>query len=260
MAGDWIKMRHDLRDDPACLTMSDKTSDTLFGVVGRLHAFWSWADRHTSDGRIKNGSKQHVDALVDKQGFADAMVEVGWLVVDGNNLIVPQFARHNGNSSKARSLESEAKRLRRSEQKPMSDNVRQNVRLEERREENTNKRSNERAQTPKNQAKGKYTDAFEDWYRHFPRKKAKGSAAKAFNRAVKRIEAQRNASTADARLWLNERTALFAKSVQGDDPQYIPYPASWLNADSFNDDVDHAEPEAPTRQPIKRRNLAGASS
>ena len=78
----------------------------------------------------------------------------------------------------------------------------------------------------KHKSKGGYSAAFEDWYRYSPRKTSKRDAAKAFDRAVKRIEAQRSASTADARLWLNERTELFAKSVRDiDDPKYIPYPA-----------------------------------
>ncbi|WP_146582093.1 hypothetical protein [Neorhodopirellula pilleata] len=114
-------MRHDLRDDPACLTLSDNLSDTFHATVGRLFVFWSWVDRHSADGTLANATKSTIDRLVERDGFADGMIDVGWLVTDGETLIVPQFTRHNGSSAKARELESEAKRLRRKEQKPLSD-------------------------------------------------------------------------------------------------------------------------------------------
>lgn len=117
VAGEWIKMRHDLRDDPACLTLSDMLSDTLPETFGRLFLFWSFADRHTSNGQLTSVTKLHIDRVAEKTGFADALIQVGWLAENDGCLEMPSFARHNGNSSKARSLESEAKSLRRNDKK-----------------------------------------------------------------------------------------------------------------------------------------------
>lgn len=36
--------------------------------------------------------------------------------------------------------------------------------------------------------------------------------------------------------FLQERTLLFAKAVAGKDRQYIPFPATWFNAERFNND------------------------
>lgn len=117
MAGDWIKMRHDLRDDPSCLTLSDKLSEATVTTLGRLFLFWAWADRHTANGEIKNVTKSNIDKVVDADGFADAMVTVGWLEETPNGFRLPNYDRHNSSSCKARALESEAKRIRRGNEK-----------------------------------------------------------------------------------------------------------------------------------------------
>jgi hypothetical protein len=40
----------------------------------------------------------------------------------------------------------------------------------------------------------------------------------------------------DALDYLAQRIALYARCVQGSDRNFLPYPASWLNAGSFWDD------------------------
>ena len=42
MAGDWIKMRRELAMDPDVVEIAAKSGLDEFGVVGRLHAVWSW--------------------------------------------------------------------------------------------------------------------------------------------------------------------------------------------------------------------------
>ncbi len=102
MAGDWIKMRIDLQDDPAVVAIADKLEIDEFEVVGRLHRLWSWADKHTIDGTSSSVTPRWVDKYVVKTGFADAMVGVGWLTFADGVLSFPKFDVHNGKSAKSR--------------------------------------------------------------------------------------------------------------------------------------------------------------
>lgn len=104
MAGDWIKMRCDLPADPAVYRLAAITRLDRFSVVGRLYAFWSWADRHAVDGRVDGASSHVVDDIVSCPGFADALVSVKWLVVGDDFVEIPYHERHNGESAKERGL------------------------------------------------------------------------------------------------------------------------------------------------------------
>jgi hypothetical protein len=104
MAGDWIKMRMDLTEDPAVYKLSSLLKLDRFAVVGRLYAFWAWADRHAVDGRVDGGASTVVDDIVRCDGFAAAMVAVKWLEIGDDFVSIPNHDRHNGESAKERSL------------------------------------------------------------------------------------------------------------------------------------------------------------
>jgi len=118
MAGDWIKMRVDLLDDTDVEQMSDILDIDVPTTVGHLFAFWCYADKNTTNGKLNS-----TDRTIDKKtcdGFSKALRSVKWLNGRDRNLDIPNFARHNGDSAKARGLEAEAKRLRRSTAKDTS--------------------------------------------------------------------------------------------------------------------------------------------
>lgn len=104
MANDWVKVRHDLRDDPAVFDMADQLGVKPVCVIGAVVVFWGWADKHTEDGFLKKVTARTVDRLVDTEGFCEAMAAVGWLTVEADGLRIPQFDRHNSESAKARGL------------------------------------------------------------------------------------------------------------------------------------------------------------
>lgn len=111
MAGDWIKMRMDLQDDPAVLHMARTLGCDAFAVIGRLHRLWCWADRHVdAKGVAQWVDFDFVDAECRQPGFAEAMSQVGWLERDGNALMFPNFCTHNGESAKKRSTDARRKR------------------------------------------------------------------------------------------------------------------------------------------------------
>jgi hypothetical protein len=113
MAGDWIKMRMDLTDDPAVIAMAAALKLDEYGVVGRLHKLWSWADKHCSAGHAKSVTNVWIDRHVEHAGFAQAMADAGWLTVSDAGIAFPNFDRHNGISAKVRAEAAERQRLSR---------------------------------------------------------------------------------------------------------------------------------------------------
>ena len=95
--------------------MSRSLKMDVFSVVGRLHAFWAWADQHTDSGAIQFTVLDDVDDVVDKRGFASEMVRVGWLMDnDSAGIEIPKWSRHNGENAKKRCTERERKSVYRS--------------------------------------------------------------------------------------------------------------------------------------------------
>lgn len=113
MAGDWIKMRTALADDPAVICMADRLGMEEFSVVGRLHHLWSWADSQSRDGHAVGVTGKWIDRYVQRDGFADAMIAVGWLDQTETGISFPNFERHNGATAKSRGLAKDRKEKQR---------------------------------------------------------------------------------------------------------------------------------------------------
>ncbi|MES2319984.1 MAG: hypothetical protein V4631_21090 [Pseudomonadota bacterium] len=104
MAGDWIKMRDDLLDDPAVFRIAAAVKLDKFSVIGRLQVFWSWVGKHAVDGCVDAGTELLVDDIVRCDGFAAALVAAMWLSISERGLEIPKHDRHNGNSAKKRAM------------------------------------------------------------------------------------------------------------------------------------------------------------
>jgi hypothetical protein len=104
MAGDWIKMRHDLGSDPAAIRIRRATGLDADAVVGKLHRLWSWADTHTADGFAAGLDAEWVDEFAGVVGFAAAMLDAGWLQATDAGVLFVNFERHNGQPAKTRAL------------------------------------------------------------------------------------------------------------------------------------------------------------
>lgn len=114
MAGDWIKMRVDLADDPAVIGMADRLGVDEFAIVGRLHRLWSWADAQSRDGHAYGVTKAWIDKYVRCDGFATQMQTVSWLTVTETGIEFPKFSRHNGETAKTRASATKRKQNQRS--------------------------------------------------------------------------------------------------------------------------------------------------
>lgn len=99
----WIKIEVILPDKQEVVTMAHllkmKDPDT---VVGKLIRLWAWADQQTVGGDHVKITCAYIDRLTFCKGFAKALMSVGWLQGEDGALQFLNFARHNGETAKAR--------------------------------------------------------------------------------------------------------------------------------------------------------------
>lgn len=111
MAGDWIKMRLSLQTHPKVVRILSATKTDKFRVIGGLHAVWAVFDTHSVDGKLDGYTPEALDHIIGWPGFSDALVAVGWLLVEGADaLLLPEFDEHNGTSGKRRAEDQKRKR------------------------------------------------------------------------------------------------------------------------------------------------------
>ena len=226
MAGDWIKMRMDLPEDPAVYRLARLTSLDRLSVVGRLYAFWAWADKHAVDGRVDGGSSADVDDIVSHEGFADAMVKVNWLEVGDEYLAIPKHDRHNGESAKERSLKNARQarwREKKDEVPSTPPSTKPSTREEKRREDKKN--------TPLPPAGG--CKRFEEFWTAWPksdRKQDKVKCADKWRRGG--LDDQAEAILSD----LDRRKG--GRKWREADGQYIEAPLTYLNGKRWEDGAD----------------------
>lgn len=100
----WIATDADLPEKPKVRQMARSLGLDRWSVAGRLVSVWGWFDKASTDGFIAGTVAADVDDLAGHDGFADAMQLVGWLVIEQNGLLIPDFDDHHGNSAKKRAL------------------------------------------------------------------------------------------------------------------------------------------------------------
>jgi len=120
MAGEWIKVRVDLHEDPAVIGMAAQLGKTENEIVGALVWFWGWASRQSRSGNVPIVTPEWVDRNARVTHLSRAMQSVGWLevvddtdegaadgaaeVVRGGGIRIPRFERHMSQSAKKRAL------------------------------------------------------------------------------------------------------------------------------------------------------------
>lgn len=102
MAGDWIKMRDNLWDDPRVAKLVDMTDSSEAAVIGSLYWLWATADQHTEDGIMQGLTTRSIDRKTGVKGFADALIAIGWIADHPEGIRIVDFEKHNGTSAKKR--------------------------------------------------------------------------------------------------------------------------------------------------------------
>lgn len=105
MAGDYVKMFHELPDEGAVAAIFEATRVPYDAILGRLFFMWRLFDRMTTDGFLP-GMGFH--ALAAKCGgdaeFWQAVASVGWLAITPEGARIPEFEKHFGESARKRML------------------------------------------------------------------------------------------------------------------------------------------------------------
>jgi len=118
MAGDWIKMRIDLYEDPAVIEMADRMDEREEHIVGYCHKIWSWVSRQCGDGTATGVALVSLGRVVNLPGFPELMCDVGWLEYDDSGerpvIKIPKFERHLSQSAKQRAVKTKNKQSERS--------------------------------------------------------------------------------------------------------------------------------------------------
>ena len=91
----------------------------------------------------------------------------------------------------------------------------------------------------------------ESIYAEYPRKAAKVEAIKRIKQAVRKIDQSRDPPD-DPVKWLRGRVKLYAASVAGKDPQFIPHCSTWMYQARYADEPEQTE----HRTPGGRRDVA----
>lgn len=102
MAGDWIKMRSNLWDDPRIAKLCDITDQSEAAIVGGLYWLWATADQHSEDGLMHGLTLRAIDRKTGIPGFGEALVVAGWLADHPEGVRIVRFNEHNGESAKKR--------------------------------------------------------------------------------------------------------------------------------------------------------------
>lgn len=109
MAGDWIKMRSNLWDDPRVAQLCDSTNTTEATVIGGLYWLWASADQHTTNGWMPGLTFRQINRKAGIKGFAEALSSIGWLREGDGGVTIVNFEEHNGESAKKRAADSKRK-------------------------------------------------------------------------------------------------------------------------------------------------------
>lgn len=98
----WIKIRTNLSADPRVFRIASFAKIPTAHVVGCLVQVWAYADEHSTDGRLPFCVVSDIDRIAGVEGFSDWMLAVGWLDIQGQDIVLPRFDTHNGATAKAR--------------------------------------------------------------------------------------------------------------------------------------------------------------
>lgn len=105
MAGDWMKICKDTPDKPEVLIIATKLNIHPDIAFARCFRLWSWFDSNTTNGVTNGVTKVTLDALLNRDGLCDAMIDVCWLGQDAEGcLFLPNFDYHNSETAKTRAM------------------------------------------------------------------------------------------------------------------------------------------------------------
>lgn len=187
MAGDWIKMRGNLWDDPRVSRLCDLTEQTEAAVIGGLYWLWATADQHTENGILPGLTPRQIDRKSGVPGLGQALCDIGWLADHPEGVRILRFEEHNGASAKKRAVTAKRVASYRSSNADVTQGALQNddasVSGALAREREEKRREKKHPPTPQG---GDELSGFANFWQAWPsgdRKQAKGKCLEAWKKA-----------------------------------------------------------------------------
>jgi len=175
-----------------------------------------------------------MDEAIGWKGFSQAMADIGWLEEHAEGLQAPEYEEHNSASAKRRALDSGRKKSARDADKSSNGSWNSGGQMSAfdadtmRTREEQDKSNTPVVPRKRTDTKPEAPPGFDVFWTAYPRKVAKADALKAYVRLdpdddlqAELLQALRRQST-----W---------PQWTKDDGQFIPHPASWLNARRWED-------------------------
>lgn len=100
----WIKIETATPDKPEICAIATSLRMDPDAVLGKLVRLWSWVEVNRVSANDLGVTREFLDKLVGRKGFASALVACGWLSDAEGRLGLPNLDRHNGGSAKVRAL------------------------------------------------------------------------------------------------------------------------------------------------------------
>ena len=91
----WIKIEICTPDKPEVCSLATQLRMDSDAVVGKLVRLWSWAELNRINPNDLGVTKEFIDKLVGRKGFAQALMQTGWLIETDEKLSFRNFKRHN---------------------------------------------------------------------------------------------------------------------------------------------------------------------
>jgi hypothetical protein len=91
----WIKIEICTPDKPEICSLATQLKMDDDAVVGKLVRLWSWAELNRINPNDLGVTKEFIDKLVGRKGFAQALEKTGWLIETEEKLSFRNFKRHN---------------------------------------------------------------------------------------------------------------------------------------------------------------------
>jgi hypothetical protein len=91
----WIKIEICTPDKPEICSLATQLRLDDDAVVGKLVRLWSWAELNRIDPNDLGVTKEFIDKIVGRKGFAAALEKTGWLIETNEKLSFRNFKRHN---------------------------------------------------------------------------------------------------------------------------------------------------------------------
>lgn len=236
MSADWLKMSTSLDRNPKVHRICDLLNASTTEVIGLLYLFWAQADTYTDDGFIKGQTKSSIDRYLHKPGAAAAFEDVGWLKEVEGGVLLPNYAEHNGETTKRRILKHQEQKRRRIQKRTEAsdeDKVKP-IPASNEDAENSNEAKfapQEQVQVPEQSSSSKKNNALLDQQAEelrllYPRIVGKTPALREIKKALTKKSFEQ----------LKEAVTAYAAAVMGADPQFIPHCATWMSQGRYDDD------------------------